>query len=393
MRASIPAQLVRAVLCFGLGLCCAFAAPAATDAPVNIVESALQPSDAPAWANRLGELLADSDLHHDGELGVAVVDLASGTRYSYRGDEAWYLASGVKLPVAVAVLRAVQDGRLALHGRVALLAEDLVDGAGPTKRRVPGSRLRIDWLLEQMLVHSDNTASDVLIRQVGLGEVNAVAAELMDSRCGHITTLADVRRLAYGHLHRGAAALRGSDLLQLAAAPYGRARYEALAALLGAAPGELALADLASAFEAYYASAVNSAPLDAYAQMLVAVAEGRALDAQHTGYLMQVLSRVETGRRRILAGLPSGTRFAHKTGTQLRRQCDFGIVSVADAETGTDRHIAVAACVRGARSLARGESALRAVGQALAASGLLPSADATQHATAATKATGAATAH
>ena len=337
------------------------AAPTLPDAA-----QAAPPAD---WSGRLHALLADVDARFDGELGVSVVDLATGQALSYRGDEPWYLASGIKVPVAIALLRAVEAGELALDGELLLHADDLVDGAGPTVRRAPGTALRIDWLLEQMLVHSDNTATDVLIRRLGIERVNAVASELMPGGCGRITTLADVRRHAYSALHPAARGLSSSDLLALKRAPFGRARYETLAGLLGVSPGELLLADIGSAFDSYYASALNTAPLDQYAGLLVALAQGRALGPQSTAYLFEVLGRVETGRQRIVAGLPAGARFAHKTGTQLHRQCDFGIVT-RNAADGTVRQLAVAACHRNA-SLRQGEAALREVGRAIGASGAL----------------------
>ena len=335
------------------------------------VDVDLPASTAPAaaWEAALLRQLEEADARTDGELGVSVLDLASGRTLSYRGEERWYLASGIKVPVAIAVLRAVEAGELSLATTLRLQADDYVDGAGPTKRQPPGAALRVDWLLEQMLVHSDNTASDVLIRQVGIDRVNAVADELMSGRCGPITSLADVRRHAYSALHAGAFALTAADLLALKQAPFGRARYEALARILGVAPADLLLGDIGSAFDRYYASSLNAAPLDEYARLLAAIAEGRALGPGMTGYLLEVLGRVETGRKRIRAGLPAGVHFAHKTGTQLRRQCDFGIVSAG--EGAARRQLAVAACTRGARSMARGEAALRAVGAALATSGAL----------------------
>jgi beta-lactamase class A len=38
------------------------------------------------------------------------------------------------------------------------------------------------------------------------------------------------------------------------------------------------------------------------------------------------MENITTGDKRIKAGLPSNTRFAHKTGTQIRRACDIGMI-------------------------------------------------------------------
>ena len=58
--------------------------------------------------------------------------LGRNETFSFRADEPWYLASGVKVAVAIAVLQRVERGELALDTRVRLLETDFVDGAGPT---------------------------------------------------------------------------------------------------------------------------------------------------------------------------------------------------------------------------------------------------------------------
>src|SRR5690606_20745637 len=149
-----------------------------------------------------------------------------------------------------------------------------------------------DYLIRQMLVYSDNTATDVLIRRVGLDRVNAVARELVSPDGGLITTLGDVRRHVYSALHGSAFELDGSDLLELRKARAGPARIDVLAQRLGVDRAEFMLQDLDSAFEAYYATNLNAASLRDYAQMLIAVAEGRALAPEGTGYLLDVLGKV-----------------------------------------------------------------------------------------------------
>lgn len=324
----------------------------------------------PAWTLDLERRLADADARYAGDIGVYVRHLGRDESFSYRADEPWYLASGVKVPVAIAVMRAVARGELSLDTRVTLRESDFVDGAGGTNAFRAGTRLRVSWLLEQMIVHSDNTASDMLIRTVGIDEVNAVAAELTDAAGVRITTLADVRRLAYGELHPSASRLRSGDLLALQRSGAGQARVRKLAQLLAIAPGDLLRTDLDSAFEAYYATHVNSATLVDFGRMLAALAEGRALGMKESAYLLDLMARVQTGQRRIRAGLPPGTRFEHKTGTQHRRSCDLGIATVPPARPEQPpARVVIAACARGTGTAAS-ERALRDVGAAVTASGI-----------------------
>ena len=153
-----------------------------------------------------------------GQLGVYVKDMQTGISVSYHGEDAWYLASTVKVPIAIAVMRRVEQDDLTLDSPVTLLASDYVDGAGPTNSHAPGKALSVRYLLDQMLIHSDNTASDMLIRLVGIEQVNAITRELVPEGFGPITTLADVRRLIYGELHPAARTLSGKDFRPQAAA-------------------------------------------------------------------------------------------------------------------------------------------------------------------------------
>ena len=97
-----------------------------------------------------------------------------------------------------------------------------------------------------------------------------------------------------------------------------------------------------------------------------ALVSGRALDAAHTDYLLGLMRQVQTGSRRIRAGLPAATSYAQKTGTQRARACDAGLIERPDTLP-----VLVVACVRGDLSMARSERSLRQVGEALTRSGLL----------------------
>lgn len=51
---------------------------------------------------------------------------------SLRASERWYLASTVKVPVAIAVLRGIDAAQFTLDTPVTLRTADYVDGAGGT---------------------------------------------------------------------------------------------------------------------------------------------------------------------------------------------------------------------------------------------------------------------
>ena len=323
----------------------------------------------PSWQSKLKQELERIDAAFPGEVGVYVKDLATGKELSFRAEEPWYIASGTKVPVALEVMRRVEAGELSLDTEMTLLHSDFVDGAGQTNWQEPGSRLRVDWLLEQMLIYSDNTATDMLIRLVGLNRVNALVRELVAEGFWDITTLADVRRFAYSHFHERAAELTSEHLLALRRQTDEQRRIETLARVLGLSTGDFAVSSLADAFHAYYATNLNGATLQVFGALLQRVVEEQSLaEPASTEHLLGVMRRVRTGDNRIKAGLPEGTVWAHKTGTQFERACDLGVAQRADA---AGSGVIIAACTRGERSTARSEEALRGVGEAVAAAGLL----------------------
>lgn len=358
---------------------------APTPGPSSRVEPPGSDEIAP-WSRRLAAQLAKAGYVHPTpsatplapggtpEVGVYVRHLGTGAAFSLRADEPWYLASGIKVPVAIAVLQKTERGELGLESRLRLEATDRVDGTGRTHQHPTHAHLRVDYLLEQMLVYSDNTATDLLIRHVGLEDVNRWARRLSgwDFR---ITTMADVRRKTYGAFHVKGAELAFDDWVALrrTLAAGQNARGALLSRLIGVSPEELSVDTLDGAFEGFYAEGHNSAPLRAYGELLARIIRGRAVGEAGTAYLLRTMARIQTGKMRLRASLPPEITFAHKTGTQHRRVCDLGMTLPHPGNGSPPAPVVITACTRGFPSVAAAEQALRDVGAAVTASGVLDS--------------------
>lgn len=325
----------------------------------------------PAWKGSLEARIAQIDTDYPGELGVYVEDLATGESFGWRADEFWYLASAVKVPVAISVMQAVDRGDLALDTKVTLVKTDFVDGAGSTNWYSPGDKVTVHYLMEQMLVYSDNTATDALIRTVGLDTVNSLVKHVAPEGVGAITTLSDVRRYAYSAFHERASDLTSADLFTIKKAAGEQARIDTLANIMGVERLDFKVETLKQAFDSYYDLHLNSGRLNAFPEVFDALLNDTLLRPDSRDYLLSLLEGIKTGERRIKAGLPDGVRFFHKTGTQYGRACNMGIaVAGEDVER---REIIIAACGRGTTHLAASESALRQIGEAVAVSGIFVS--------------------
>jgi beta-lactamase class A len=106
-----------------------------------------------------------------GTVGVAARNLASGAETHVDADGLFPLASCFKVPVMVEVMRQVDAGRLRLDDRVTLSEADKSPGSTLIHCH-EGLRPSVRDLLYLMITLSDNTATDMLWRLVGLASVN-----------------------------------------------------------------------------------------------------------------------------------------------------------------------------------------------------------------------------
>jgi beta-lactamase class A len=103
---------------------------------------------------------------------VEVMDLSTGYHVGYNAAAAMPAASTIKVPVMVEVFRQLEEGRFDLDRRVTLLDSDKDYGSGDLCDEPAGSTYSVDELLSKMIDISDNTATNMLIRLVGLRNIN-----------------------------------------------------------------------------------------------------------------------------------------------------------------------------------------------------------------------------
>lgn len=319
--------------------------------------------EAPAWLNTLSAGIAEIDMAMPGRFGVYVRRLGDDAGSLDLGDDhAWYLSSTIKVPVAIAILEQVDAGKLSLDEEIELAESDFVDGAGDMLARQPGERFTIATLLEKSLRDSDSTATDMLIRRIGEVDLNRRIREWLGRGFGPVTTILQVRYDAYGALHPRVVELSNMDLAGLRHAGDRDARLDALAGLLGVERKDLDAESLEAVFGRYYETGANSAPLEMFADMLELLVTGELLSPESTDLLLGHMRAITTGTRRIQAGLPPGTDFAQKTGTQIERACNVGVINPERVEEGAT---IVVACAEDYGDLDSAEQAFQSLGRAL----------------------------
>ena len=98
--------------------------------------------------------------------------LPSGRTLALRADVPMNTLSVIKIPVMILAFRDAEAGKLDLTKRYTIRAEDLRRGSGLLQTFDVGLSPTYRDIIEQMIITSDNTATDILIGKVGLKAVN-----------------------------------------------------------------------------------------------------------------------------------------------------------------------------------------------------------------------------
>ncbi len=301
-----------------------------------------EPTHAADWRDALGEQVGRIERDTPGKLGVYVKRLDTGDTFRHAADQPWYLGSSAKVLIAVAVLQQVDAGKLKLTDSAVLQETDKIDGSGQLVWNQVGTRYSIDALLTRMLGVSDNTAANLLIRTVGDDTLNRSAAAALDHKdFKRLTNFTQVRRDVYAELHPDARKLTNRQLVEVAAAPLGPQRVEAVRRALGLQPADLKATTIDDAYARYYGTGVNTTTLVAYGGMLERLVRGQLLKPATTARLFTALKFGAPGSYRLEVGLPRTVKFMHKTGTQYRTACHMGVVNPQD---GGAHAVVVATC-------------------------------------------------
>jgi beta-lactamase class A len=102
---------------------------------------------------------------------VYAFDIDSGRYVDLNGTEAVAAASTIKVPILVAFLQQVDAGNLALNQAVVLQEQHLAGGSGSLASEAIGSEYTALEVATRMIIHSDNTATNMMIEALGGQEV------------------------------------------------------------------------------------------------------------------------------------------------------------------------------------------------------------------------------
>ena len=139
-----------------------------------VLGSGMAGAQQPRSTSGLQRLLDAEFARFPAKAGVWVKHLATGEEAAVRGDETFNSASVIKIPVMVLAFQMADKGALSLGERVTISAADVRGGSGIFRYNDPGLQPTLRDVVLQMIITSDNTATDIAIAKVGgVDRVNA----------------------------------------------------------------------------------------------------------------------------------------------------------------------------------------------------------------------------
>jgi beta-lactamase class A len=220
-------------------------------------------------------------------VAVALHDYETGRAWSWHGDRWFHAASTIKVPVLLAVYGAIHHGMLSEHSRVHVRNRfaSALDGsrfrveaardANAEVQRAIGKTMKVHELAHHMIATSSNLATNVLVDVLGIETMQRLLATLP---------------LAGVELRRG-------------------------------------VEDEA----AFLAGINNRVTAEGLLRALRLIVEERAFSPEVSRQMLAILHRQEF-KDGIPAGLPNGTRVAHKTGEISTVAHDAGVVFLPDRD-------------------------------------------------------------
>jgi beta-lactamase class A len=249
----------------------------------------------------------------DGVVGLSALHVESGRRISLNSSDRFPMASTFKVPVAVQLLSRVDRGEVQLDQMIRIEPHDLHPGSGTLNSLFinPGVELSVRNILELMLLISDNSAADILLRLAGGGE--AVTAKMRELGIQGI----DVNRPT---------AYLISDWMGATLPP----ETDWTPALFRSAFAAVTPEQRAAANDRFNRDPRDTAQPEAMAALLEKVYGRKLLKPDTADLLLDIMSRCQTGAARIKGILPPKTAVAHKTGSLGSAVDDVGIVTLPD---------------------------------------------------------------
>jgi beta-lactamase class A len=220
-----------------------------------------------------------------GRIGVAAINLSTGDNFSYNGHQHFPMFSTYKFPLALYVLKQVENGKLSLTQEVTISKDEIKSYShGKFVETHEGDVIvTVDSMIYYAMAYSDNITTDNLFKLAG--GAGAVNEYVHQKGIVEIAIVNTVKEMGQGGLYKN-----------------------------------------------------NSCAPMAMTRLLELFHKGKMLGKEQQAYLLKYMETAPSGPKRIKGLLPEGTVVAHKTGTggtingRTEGVNDIGIITLPNGE-------------------------------------------------------------
>ena len=114
----------------------------------------------------------------EGKVGFYYKNLITGEIITYQHEEAFDAASVIKIPILIEVYRKIMDGSLHENQIFQVKEDDKLPSCGALTYMHTGLEVTLKDLCTLMIILSDNTATNMLIKLVGMDQINETMSGL-----------------------------------------------------------------------------------------------------------------------------------------------------------------------------------------------------------------------
>jgi beta-lactamase class A len=296
------------------------------------------------WSSdyEISKKIAEIEKKSNSVMGIVAIHIEKNKVIQHNSDKRFFMASTIKLPIALAFLHLVDQKKESLTRQIKMDSHNSVPGSGSLYHLFEKKQIRISLqqILKYALINSDNSASDTLLRAANGPEY--VKQRMADLGFKNIYVNRSILEMLLDTNHVDHALLRK---------PQPVFAWER-------AFNKTPLHEKKLAWQRFQKDIRDTTTPNDMAQLLVKVFRNQALSETSTKLLMDIMEHCRTGRSRIRGMLPAGVKVAHKTGTWAitepqyirypgakklyRFTSDVGIISLPNNKG----HIAIAVYVK-----------------------------------------------
>ncbi|ARB93168.1 class A beta-lactamase [Legionella longbeachae] len=240
-------------------------------------------------------------------MGITAIHIEKNKIISHNSNQRFFMASTVKLPIALAFLHRVDENKESLDRVIKMDTKNSVPGSGSLHHIFEKKKLNMS--LKQVLIHmmrnSDNSASDTILKVTNgpkyvASRMSALGFKNIFVNRSILEMFLDTNHVNHSYLKKPQPVFSWQKLFD-----------------------HVPLEEKKLAWQRFQNDTRDTTTSEDMAKLLVKLYKKQALSESNTKLLIDIMEKCRTGRSRIKGLLPAHVKVAHKTGTWSIYEQDY----------------------------------------------------------------------